>query len=161
MSDQIDWTGGPEPKKKPGRRRGVREAREAPADVATHVAGANEPGADAPAPESRLADAAAHDLGLQEAAACELPTEPTDGPVVFPGTETLVKKGLRVLPVVTGAVVDASGTFLFYLDGHDDGRAGVQAQLNHQLGSGPSREEHLASARSRAHYLVDRLAKPR
>lgn len=73
----------------------------------------------------------------------------------------LRKKGYRVLPVVTGAVVDESGSFLFYVDGHDDAKAGVQAQVNHLLGSGPSREEHLAPARIRAGWLAERLSRPR
>ncbi|MFN2431290.1 MAG: hypothetical protein ABR599_00455 [Gemmatimonadota bacterium] len=83
-----------------------------------------------------------------------------EGPESFDDPQ-LAKKGYRILPVVTGAVVDASGSFLFYLDGHDDGRSAVQAQVNHLLGSGPSREEHLARARARARFLAERLAEPR
>ena len=92
--------------------------------------------------------------------------EPAPGPqdidpTAFAEAEHLRKKGLRVLPVVTGAVVDAAGNFLFYVDGHEDARSGVQAQLNHLLECGPSREEHLAPARARARYLAEKLAKPR
>ena len=79
----------------------------------------------------------------------------------FREIEHLTKKGLRVVPVVTGAVVDESGTFLFYVDGHEDARSGVQAQLNHLLACGPSREEHLAPARARARALLEALEKPR
>ena len=84
-----------------------------------------------------------------------------DGAAAFPGTEPLAKKGLRVVPVVTGAVVDRGGNFLFYVDGHEDARSAVQAQLNHLLGSGPVREEHLARARARVRHLLERLTRPR
>ena len=82
-------------------------------------------------------------------------------PGSFPDTEHLTRKGLRIVPVVTGAVVDAGGNFLFYVDGHEDARSAVQAQINHLLGSGPARGEHLARARARADYLSDKLARPR
>ena len=79
----------------------------------------------------------------------------------FSDVEHLTKKGLRVVQVVTGAAVDEAGNFLFYVDGHEDARSGVQAQINHQLGSGPAREEYLAPARARAKELAERLSKSR
>ncbi len=87
--------------------------------------------------------------------------EPEADSADFGDVAHLAKKGLRVVPVVTGAVVDASGSFLFYLDGHDDARSGVQSQINHLLDSGPAREEHLAPARARARHLLERLTRPR
>jgi hypothetical protein len=79
----------------------------------------------------------------------------------FGDVSHLTKKGLRVVPVVTGAVVDESGNFLFYIDGHEDARSGVQAQVNYLLGSGPAREEHLAPARARVRLLLEKLSRPR
>ena len=160
MSGQIDWTAGDEPQKPKRRRGGARRRGGVPGgggqaagpaeehvDSAVQAAGAGEalPGAGdvAPEPEETPPEGAAAD------------------PLAFPESAQLQKRGLRVLPVVTGAVVDGAGNFLFYVDGHDDARAGVQAQLNHLLGSGPSREEHLAPARARAEHLAKKLRKPR
>lgn len=87
--------------------------------------------------------------------------DPDANPEAFTDVDHLRKKGLRVVPVVTGAVVDSAGSFLFYVDGHDDARSSVQAQLNQILGGGPSREEHLARARARASFLSRKLSEPR
>jgi hypothetical protein len=98
--------------------------------------------------------------GRKKGEAVEAPAE-SEAKGEFPDVEHLTKKGLRVVPVVTGAVVDEAGNFLFYVDGHEDARSGVQAQINHQLGSGPAREEYLAPARTRAKELSEKLSQPR
>jgi hypothetical protein len=96
-----------------------------------------------------------------EVAAAPAGTTDESASTAFEDVAYLEKKGYRVVPVVTGAVVDSGGNFLFYIDGHDDARAAVQAQINHLLESGPSREEHLAAARARARFLADKLSRPR
>ncbi len=98
--------------------------------------------------------------GRKKGDAVEAPTD-SEAAGEFSDLGHLTKKGLRVVPVVTGAVVDEAGNFLFYVDGHEDARSGVQAQINHQLGSGPAREEYLAPARARATELSEKLSRPR
>jgi hypothetical protein len=135
MPKQMDWTEeGGNPKPKGSRKRPARE--EAPvADIE---------------PQS----------SLPQSASPEAPTSSSDA-TGFGDVAHLTKKGLRVVPVVTGAVVDQAGNFLFYVDGHEDARSGVQAQINYQLGAGPAREEYLAPARTRARELLEKLEKPR
>jgi hypothetical protein len=129
MPQQMDWTEGEEPDKR------KRKARSRGKDASGSQA-----------------------LTVRDVAVQEETAEEAD-PLYFPDVQHLTRKGLRVLPVVTGAVVDAAGNFLFYLDGHDDERSAVQAQLNHLLGSGPSRGESVARARRRASYLLEALTR--
>lgn len=161
MPKQIDWTEGEDagqakrPRKGPGRPRSARPKE-------TGSAERSRAGAD----EEAQASAAAAREGVKrgstgEGAGAAPATAPEIDPTAFNDVGHLEKKGLRVVPVVTGAVVDPAGTFLFYVDGHEDARSGVQAQLNHLLACGPSREEHLAPARARAVFLAEKLTKPR
>lgn len=137
MAKQIDFTGGPTPEKpKRGRKAAPAAAEPAAGEGTGTPSGDRAPREQAPEP------------GISD-------------PAAFDDVARLAKKGLRVVPVVTGAVVDAGGNFLFYVDGHEDARSGVQAQLNHLLGSGPAREEHLAPARARVRELFEKLAQPR
>jgi hypothetical protein len=106
--------------------------------------------------------AAAPKTQPQEGSAAATPAPPANAEAGdFGDVSHLTKKGLRVVPVVTGAVLDESGNFLFYIDGHEDARSGVQAQVNYLLGSGPAREEHLAPARARVRLLLEKLSRPR
>ncbi len=135
MPNQMDWTEeGGESKPKRGRKKP-----EAPAQD-----------------ESAGSGPAAYSTPSSQIAAAE-GSEPGD----FGDVAHLTKKGLRIVPVVTGAVVDQAGNFLFYVDGHEDARSGVQAQINHQLDSGPAREEYLGPARTRARELAKELSRPR
>jgi hypothetical protein len=135
MPKQMDWTEeGGNPKPKRGRKR-------LPQD---------EPPITDREPQPSLPEASSAEAGTGDA-----------GSPGFGDVAHLTKKGLRVVPVVTGAVVDQAGNFLFYVDGHEEARSGVQAQINYQLGSGPAREEYLAPARIRAGDLLEKLRKPR
>jgi hypothetical protein len=158
MADQMDWTEDKADEAGSRPRRGRKSASARPrgamgsteGEAATPPATAETAATASPPPREEGDDAAESPVGESDA-----------DPLTFTDVEHLTRKGLRILPVVTGAVVDAAGNFLFYLDGHDDARSGVQAQLNHLLRSGPSRAEHLGPARARARYLANELARSR